>query len=82
MNKFASSLRKGGELWIHDSFLNDTLDGPIEVTDYSAMLFLGTKGRCYSRKEFRSWMSEAGLKPSSKNIPTMMDYGLIHAMKK
>ncbi len=79
--KFATALKRGGELWIHDSFLNDTLDGPVAVTDYSAMLFLGTRGRAYSRKEYRSWLSYAGLLPSSHNISTLMDYGLISAKK-
>ncbi len=73
--KFAGSLKPGGELWIHDSFLNDTLDGPIAVTNYSAMLFLGTKGRAYSRKEYRNWLSKAGLINTSTEIPTLMDYG-------
>lgn len=79
--KFAAALKPGGELWIHDAFLNDTLDGPMAVTDYAAMLFLGTKGRAYSRKEYRNWFVQAGLLPSPENIPTLMDYGLIWAMK-
>ena len=79
--KFAAALNPAGELWIHDAFLNDTLDGPLAVTDYSAMLFLGTKGRAYSRHEYRTWLSEAGLVCSSENIPTLMDYGLIYASK-
>lgn len=79
--KFAAALNSGGELWIHDAFLNDALDGPIAVTDYFAMLFLGTKGRAYSRKEYRNWLSRAGLVPSPENIPTLMDYGLISAIK-
>lgn len=80
-HRFAAALRPGGELWVHDAFLNDTLDGPLAVTDYSAQLFWGTKGRCYSRAEYRSWFSEAGLTPSSENIPTQLDYGLIWARK-
>ncbi|MEO5998366.1 MAG: methyltransferase [Chitinophagaceae bacterium] len=80
-DKFAGALNPGGELWIHDSFLDDTLDGPIAVTDYSAMLFTATKGRAYSRKEYRSWLSAAGLEPNSQNIPTLMDYGLLSARK-
>ncbi len=80
--KFAGALKKGGSLWVHDAFLNDTLDGPLAVTDYSAMLFLGTKGRAYSRKEYRSWLEEAGLVPSAENWPTSMDYGLIAAWKR
>jgi hypothetical protein len=79
--KFALALRAGGELWIHDSFLDDTLDGPIAVTDYSAMLFLGTKGRAYSRKEHLGWLTEAGLLPGAENFATAMDYGLISARK-
>ncbi|MBD2752237.1 methyltransferase [Spirosoma validum] len=80
-NRFAQALRSGGELWVHDAFLNDTLDGPLAVTDYSAQLFWGTKGRCYSRAEYRSWFSEAGLTPASEEIATQMDYGLIWAQK-
>jgi transposase InsO family protein len=66
---------------VHDAFLNDSLDGPLAVTDYSAQLFWVTKGRCYSRAEYRSWFTEAGLKPSMENIPTQLDYGLIWARK-
>lgn len=79
--KFAKALKPGGSLWVHDAFLNDTLDGPLAVTDYSAMLFLGTKGRCYSRKEYRSWFTKAGLVPTTDEIPTLMDYGLIAAIR-
>ncbi len=81
MKKFAAALNPDGELWVHDAFLNDEFDGPLAVTDYSAMLFLGTKGRCYSRKEYRSWFQEAGLVSRKENIPTLMDYGLISAHK-
>ncbi|GAB3248490.1 methyltransferase [Larkinella harenae] len=80
-NRFAAAIRPGGELWVHDAFLNDALDGPLPVTDYSAQLFWGTKGRCYSRKEYRHWLTMAGLQPSDENIPTQMDYGLIWARK-
>jgi hypothetical protein len=80
-HKFAGALKPGGEIWIHDAYLNDALDGPLAVTDYSVMLFTGTKGRAYSRQEYRSWLTRAGLKPSPENIPTLMDYGLIWAVK-
>lgn len=81
-NRFAGALSSDGELWIHDAFLNDTLDGPLPVTDYSALLFLATKGRAYSRKEYRCWFEGAGLVPSPREIPTLMDYGLISAKKR
>lgn len=80
-HRFASALRPGGELWAHDAFLNDTLNGPLPVTDYSAQLFWVTKGRCYSRAEYRSWFTEAGLQPTADTIPTQMDYSLIWARK-
>ncbi len=80
-HRFAAALRPGGELWVHDTFLNDTLDGPLAATDYSAQLFRVTKGRCYSRAEYRSWFTEAGLTTVPDNIPTQLDYGLIWARK-
>lgn len=79
--RFAATIRPGGELWVHDAFLNDTLDGPLAVTDYSAQLFWNTKGRCYSRAEYRDWFTKADLIPTPDNIPTQMDYGLIWARK-
>ena len=80
-HKFACALNPGGELWVHDAFLNDTLDGPLACTDYSVMLFTGTKGRLYSRQEYHSWFTQAGLLPFAENISTLMDYGLISARK-
>ncbi len=80
-NRFADALRPGGELWVHDAFLNDAMDGPLAVTDYSAQLFWGTKGRCYSRAEHRNWFKQAGLQPTADAFPTQLDYGLIWARK-
>ena len=80
-HRFAASLRPEGELWIHDAFLNDALDGPLAVTDYSAQLFWVTKGRAYSRREYRQLLHNAGLIPSLDSFSTQMDYGLIWAKK-
>ncbi|HUP13986.1 MAG TPA: methyltransferase [Niastella sp.] len=80
-HRFAGALNRGGELWIHDAFLNDTLDGPLAITDYSAQLFLGTRGRAYSPKEYCSWLSESGLVPAVEPVPTLLDYGLLCARK-
>jgi hypothetical protein len=79
--RLAAALRPGGELWVHDAFLDDSLDGPLAVTDYSAQLFSVTRGRAYSRAEVRRWMSSAGLEPISGEIATGLDYGLIAARK-
>ncbi|MBC7923043.1 MAG: methyltransferase, partial [Ferruginibacter sp.] len=80
-HRFAEALRPGGELWVHDAFLNDDLDGPLAVTDYSAQLFWVTKGRAYSRREYRRWLSGAGLVTTEDYFSTGMDYGLIWARK-
>ncbi|WP_128548011.1 methyltransferase [Larkinella soli] len=79
--RFAEAVRPGGELWVHDAFLNDDLSGPLAVTDYSAQLFWNTKGRAYSRREYRGWLRQAGLEPTDEAWPTQMDYGLIRALK-
>lgn len=78
-HRFAAALRSGGEIWVHDTFLNDTLDGPLAATDYSAQLFWVTKGRCYSQAEYQSWFVRAGLTPIPDALPTQLDYGLIGA---
>ncbi len=79
--RFANALRPGGKLWVHDAFLNDTLDGPLAVTDYSAQLFCVTKGRAYSRSEYRNWFAQMGLLNTLDTVATQMDYGLIWAGK-
>lgn len=79
--RFALALKTGGEIWIHDAFMHDRFDGPLEVIDYSAQLFWFTKGRIYSRHEYRTWLTLAGLQPTSIEIATQMDYGLISATK-
>jgi predicted O-methyltransferase YrrM len=57
----ATALPRGGRLIVHDVLLNDALDGPLDVALYSAALFCSTEGRAYSRAEFASWLSAAGL---------------------
>jgi hypothetical protein len=79
--RFTAVLNPGGELWVHDAFLDDTLDGPLAVTDYSAQLFWITKGRAYSRQEYYHWFTQAGLLPGAQQIATRLDYGLISACK-
>ena len=79
--RFAAALESGGTLWVHDAFLDDTLDGPLAVTDYSAQLFLNTRGRAYSVNEYNTWLSAAGLVPDSTIIPTLLDYALLAARK-
>lgn len=81
MDRFAGALRTGGELWIHDTFLNDDFVGPVPATDYSAALFWATKGRIYSRAEHEAWMRASDLTPSANRPATGLEYGLVSGRK-
>lgn len=80
INRCAAALPSGGRLLIHDVYLNDELDGPLPIALYSAALFTLTEGRAYSAAEYRGWMEEAGLTPSSV-VPTLIHCGVITGTK-
>ena len=71
IGRCANALRTGGQLLIHDVFLNDPLDGPLPIALYSAALFCLTEGRAYSAAEYRGWLREAGLTPGEV-APTLI----------
>jgi hypothetical protein len=62
VGRLAQALPSGGKLLIQDAFLNDTMDGPLNVALFSANLFCVTEGRCYSAAECAGWLREAGLR--------------------
>lgn len=76
VGKLAAALPEGGRLLIHDAFLDDTMDGPLNVALYSANLFCVTEGRCYSAAECVVWLEEAGL-TARKVVPTLADCGVL-----
>ena len=76
VNKLVKALPKGGLLLVHDVFLNDELDGPLEIALYSAALFSLTEGRAYSKKEYQAWVNEAGM-TLVKVIPTLAHCGVM-----
>jgi predicted O-methyltransferase YrrM len=76
----AASLRQGGELLIHDVFLNDALDGPLPIALYSAALFCLTEGRAYSGAEYRGWLEDAELEPGPIT-PTLIHCGVLPSRK-
>ena len=76
INKLVNALPKGGLLLIHDVFLNDELDGPLEIALYSAALFSLTEGRAYSKKEYQAWLNKAGM-TLVKVIPTLAHCGVM-----
>jgi len=62
VQRCAEALNSGGQLIIHDVFLDDDLQGPVEIAQYSTALFSITEGRAYSRAEYASWCLKANLR--------------------
>jgi predicted O-methyltransferase YrrM len=80
VQKCAAVLPAGGQLLIHDVFLDDNLDGPLPIALYSAALFTLTEGRAYSAAEYRHWLEAAGLTPQSVQ-PTLIHCGVLAGLK-
>lgn len=80
VQRCADCLPTGGNLYIHDVFLNDELDGPLPIALYSAALFTLTEGRAYSQAEYREWLEDSGLSPQTM-IPTLIHCGVVGAVK-
>lgn len=80
IGKVSQALPTGGRLLIHDVFLNDDLQGPLPISLYSAALFTLTQGRAYSQREYRAWLTAAGL-PSKAAVATHIHCGVIEATK-
>jgi len=80
VKRSAAALPAGGQLLIHDVFLNDALDGPLPIALYSAALFTLTEGRAYSIAEYRSWLLSAGLQPQPM-LPTLIHCGVLAGVK-
>ena len=54
------ALPSGGQLLIHDAFLNRDKSGPLHVAEYSVMLMHATQGRCYGVGEMENWLQATG----------------------
>jgi predicted O-methyltransferase YrrM len=80
IQKCAAALPIGGQLLIHDVFLNDDLAGPLPLALYSAALFTLTEGRAYSAAEYRAWLTAAGLVAEIIK-PTHIHCGLLAGCK-
>lgn len=80
IGRCATALKSGGQLLIHEVFLNDALDGPLPTALYSAAIFSLTEGRLYSAGEYRGWLGEVGLAPGVVT-PTTVHCGVLPARK-
>jgi precorrin-6B methylase 2 len=80
LDRCAVALPAGGQLLIHDVFLNDAMDGPLTVALYSTALFTITEGRAYSAAEYRAMLSKAGLE-AGQIVATSVHCGVLPARK-
>jgi len=76
----AAALPRGGQLLIHDVYLNDEMDGPLKVALYSMALFAITEGRAYSAAEYRAMLLNVGLTPG-QIVQTAVHCGVLPATK-
>ncbi len=80
VDRLAEALPSGGQLLIHDVFLNDALDGPLPIALYGAHLFELTEGRAYSAGEYSAMLKKAGLNPGPIT-PTLVHCGVLPGIK-
>jgi predicted O-methyltransferase YrrM len=78
--KSAAALPAGGMVVIHDAFINDDKTGPLHIAEYSALLMNITEGKCYSMREMRNYLFDAGFE-SAKHEATAIGRGFIVGMK-
>ena len=77
-----AALKPGGQLLIHDVFLNDDHDGPLPVALYSAALFTLTEGRAYSAAEYHEWLTAASFEIEAPlPRPTLIHCGVLSGFK-
>ena len=77
-----AALEIGGQLMIHQCFLNDGFDGPLFAAMHSVALFCGTRGRLYSGAECQGWMRQAGCELAGPIRPTAANMGVMVATKR
>ena len=62
IGKSFDALPPGGQIVIHDAFLNAATDGPLHVAEYSVLLMHSSEGRCYSTREMEQYLGDAGFR--------------------
>ena len=76
----AAALPRGGEIVVHDAFLDAGKSGPPGIAAYSVLLMHVTQGRCYSVAEMDAWMQDAGFSPSTV-VPSAVGRSALVATK-
>jgi hypothetical protein len=70
LQKSFDALEPKGLLAIHDAHINRQKTGPVEIAEYSILLMLSTRGKCYSVGEMEQLLQDVGftnvrLKPTA-----------------
>jgi len=60
LEKSFDSLEPKGILVIHDVHVNRQKTGPVEAAEYSILLMLSTRGKCYSVSEMQQMLQDVG----------------------
>jgi hypothetical protein len=76
----ARALPAGGEIVIHDAFLNADKTGPLPIARYSVLLMHVTQGRCYSVGEMAGWLRDAGFS-EPREVPSALGRSALVARK-
>lgn len=82
LHKCAQALNRGGRVAIQEFPINDSHTVPSQSALFSVNMLVGTaKGRCYSPKEIKHWLTETGFgKCTVKNLPeTVLIIGQLKA---
>src|SRR5581483_6513876 len=74
------ALPHGGQIVIHDAFLDEDETGPRAVAEYSVLLMSFTSGRCYSIKEMGVLLEKVGFVDVAHR-PTAVHRDVITAFK-
>lgn len=77
----ALALPVGGDIVIHDAFLNADKTGPLPIAGYSVLLMHVTQGRCFSVREMASWLVEAGFSEPHE-VPSAIGRSALVARKR
>ena len=74
------ALLPGGSIAIHDTHINASKTGPLEVAEYSVLLMYSTEGKCYSISEMSGLLGAAGF-VDIEYVPMKCHRSLITARK-
>lgn len=60
LERSRAALPQGGQILIHDAFIDREKRGPLAVAQYSVLLMLLSDGKCYSLGEMEAFLEQAG----------------------